>query len=547
MNLPAVLRRLLAAAILAVALPGFAARLPWPDSPYGHHANNTRLDTVLADFAAAFSLSLALQPDVGGQVNGRFSAATPAEFLTRLGGMYGFVWYTHAGTLFVSRATDVTTQSVAAPGGNVAAMRKALTDLGVLESRFGWGELAEQGVVMVSGPPSYVKLVEQTIRNLPARAQQLRVFRLQHASATDRTVQYRGQGVTTPGVASMLQSMVGGGAPPHVAGSGAATVPPNVPASLPSGTVGGGLGPALRPAVPLVDVNAPGADGAAATAAQGAAPSATSGGPRPMVRAEPRLNAVIIQDLPERLPLYEQLIAQLDVPTMMVEIEAMIVDVSSDRADELGVDWSGRIGRFSASFNAIDGAALGFSSPAVAAGHALLGRLRLMQSKGDADIRSRPAVLTSDNMAALLDLSETFYVRSQGERVAAVTPVTTGTSLRVSPHVVRQGGKTLVQLKIDIEDGQVNDARVDTLPTVSNSTVSTEATVLDGESLLIAGYGSDRKINARRQLPILGDLPAIGTFFSDTTRTVQKRERMFVIRPRVVGYPGGLARGGSDD
>jgi type III secretion protein C len=100
---------------------------------------------------------------------------------------------------------------------------------------------------------------------------------------------------------------------------------------------------------------------------------------------------------------------------------------------------------------------------------------------------------------------------------------------------------------IDIEDGQVNDARVDTLPTVSSSTVSTEATVLDGESLLIAGYGSDRKINARKQVPILGDLPAIGSLFSDTTRTLQKRERMFVIRPRVVGYPGQPAASGGAD
>ena len=91
-------------------------------------------------------------------------------------------------------------------------MRKALTDLGVLEPRFGWGELADHGMAIVSGPPSYIQLVETTIRNLPARAQQIKVFRLRHASAQDRTVPYRGQELNIPGLASILRGMVGGGA-----------------------------------------------------------------------------------------------------------------------------------------------------------------------------------------------------------------------------------------------------------------------------------------------------------------------------------------------
>jgi type III secretion protein C len=376
---------------------------------------------------------------------------------------------------------------------------------------------------MISGPPSYVNLIEDTVRNLPARAQQLMVFRLQHASAVDRVVSYRDQQLTTPGLATILRKMVTGGA----------GTPPEEP------LVGGGLGTPLRSSMQL---------GEPATAAPAAPPPSTPPavspptqphGLQPSVQADPRLNAVIIQDLPERMPLYQQLISELDVPTPLVEIEAMIIDISTDRASELGVNWSGRIGKTSLSFgqpSTTPGVAtLAFSSGSTAAGNYLLSQLQLLESKGDAEVQSRPSVLTSENLAALLDLSETFYIRSEGERVANVTPVTAGTTLRVTPHVLQQDGRTRVQLKIDIEDGQITNRQVDTLPTVTRSTVSTEATVLDGEELLIAGYTMNQNVVSKQQVPVLGDIPGLGLLFSSNTHTVQKRERVFLIRPRVVG------------
>jgi type III secretion protein C len=254
-----------------------------------------------------------------------------------------------------------------------------------------------------------------------------------------------------------------------------------------------------------------------------------------MVQSDPRLNAIIIQDMPERMPLYQQLIAQLDVPTVMVEIEAMIIDVSSERASSLGVDWSGNIGKISFGFNADSGATLGISNPAVATGNPFMIQLHTLQSNGDAEIRSKPSVLTSDNIAAILDLSQTFYIRAQGERVATVTPVTAGTTLKVSPHVVQQGASTFVQLKIDIEDGQITSTQVDSLPTVNNSTVSTEATVRNGEALLIAGYSSKQDVKSRKQVPVLGELPIVGAMFANSETTLQKRDRIFLIRPKVIG------------
>ncbi|MES2975608.1 MAG: type III secretion system outer membrane ring subunit SctC [Pseudomonadota bacterium] len=524
-----------AALLLAWATPALPGPVPWPDAPYSYYATNTRLEAVLADFAAGFSLSLSMAPDVGGVVNGRFTAKSPTEFISRLAGVYGFVWYSHAGTLFVSKASDITTRGISAPGTSIGNMRKALADLGVLEPRFGWGELGEQGVALVSGPPSYVNLVESTVRNLPARAQQLSVFRLQHASADDRTITWRDKEITTPGMATILRDVVTGRARSSDTVT-AAMAPPRTAQAL--GGEGG-------------DPPAPGGNaGTASQRSAGQGSGHAQGGTRPTasIQSDPRLNAIIIQDVPERMPLYQQLIAQLDVPTALVEIEAVIIDINTERARELGINWAGRSGNTAAGFGVVGGPASGSltlahgsgvsaSSLVVPAGNYLLSQLRLLETDGDAQIHSRPSVLTSENLGALLDLSETFYIRSTGERVASVTPITAGTTLRVTPRVIREGGRNMVQLKIDIEDGTIQDRQIDALPTVRRSSVSTQAMVMQDEALLIAGYTSDQHLVANQRVPGLGDLPAIGALFSTRTRTVQKRERMFLIRPKVVMLP----------
>ena len=48
---------------------------------------------------------------------------------------------------------------------------------------------------------------------------------------------------------------------------------------------------------------------------------------------------MIVRDLAERLPRYEQLIAALDVEPQSLEIEATIIDVNTDQLRELGINW----------------------------------------------------------------------------------------------------------------------------------------------------------------------------------------------------------------
>lgn len=524
----------------AVVCPGvWPAPAPWPESPYSYFAEGVPLEVVLREFAAGFSLGLVVESGVQGTVHGRFNSASPTEFISRLGGVYGFVWYTQSGTLYVSPAREAVMRTLPMPPGGAGRLRQTLIDLGVVDPRFGWGELPEHGVLMVSGPLRYVDRVEATLKQLPTvtrGALQISVFRLRHASADDRVIQFRDRQITQPGLASVLRGLMGVGG--VTVGGG---VTDEKVASQPGAIV---PLPALGASAPASPGGRTAANGAASGLGRSAGDSKGAGpAPGASIQPDPRLNALVVTDTPERMSLYERLIAQLDVPAPLVEIEALIIDVNSERARELGINWSARGGSFSASFGvpqpvrqgmlALTLNSSGSNSATGSQDNGFMAQIRLLESAGDARIQSRPSVLTTDNIGALLDLSETFYIRVQGERVATVSPVTAGTTLRVTPRVV-DGVQGSIQLTVDIEDGQIQDRQVDSLPTVRRSAVSTLAVVRQDEALVIAGYTSDQTISSEQKVPVLSDLPWVGGLFSSKARLVQKRERIFVIRPRLV-------------
>ena len=102
-----------------------------------------------------------------------------------------FVWYTHAGTLYVSRANEQNHAQHQRPPNNIAVCAKRRRT-GVLDARFHWGEPPEQGLAMVRGHRA-MQLIQATIQSLPAQAngaQQVAVL-LRHVLQTHRTAAWR--------------------------------------------------------------------------------------------------------------------------------------------------------------------------------------------------------------------------------------------------------------------------------------------------------------------------------------------------------------------
>ncbi|MDA8009846.1 MAG: type III secretion system outer membrane ring subunit SctC [Alphaproteobacteria bacterium] len=343
------------------------------------------------------------------------------------------------------------------------------------------------------------------------------VFRLRHAWAEDKTL-LLGEGSTVlAGIASLLASVSG-----HSDGGA------NENGDNPEGN-----------------------SDPAASAAEGGRPAEV------IIRAEPRLNAVLVRDRLSRREYYEALIRELDRPIRMVQLEAFIFDISRSRLDELGVRWqvSGNDG--AASFAPDAAGELRTLSLArdglranVSDREGVLLRLQAIEEEGDGEVLSRPSVLTLNNHEAVFSTSQRFYVRVAANQDAQLFPVTAKTELRVTPRIVSDtdsdidGGDSdsdiddgaRVHLLISITDGSVDNSagsQVDSLPQVRESFISTQGLVSDGESLLIGGQITTRSRTVEGGVPILRSIPLFGVPFSYASDTSEELVRIFMLTPRI--------------
>ncbi len=529
----------LCAPLLASSSP--AAPVPWPEASFTFIAKRQVLVETLGSFARNFGIELHASSAVQSRddkVNGKFTMSSPSEFLNQLSSAYGLQWFYHGGILYVSRNFETATRAISPNGVSLPEFRKALIDLGVVESKFGWGELPDRGVAMVSGPPAYVDLVVWAVATLPLPQpqQQIKVYRLTHAQVNDRVISYRDQQITTAGVATILRNLITG-----QGGAGGTNLTNLQQLSQ--------IAAPLRQAPPLAD-SGDGRDSPNQASNGPAGPTGASqrqNAPlRAVIQADSRLNAVIVKDIPQHLLIYDELIKLLDIPTRLIEIEAVIVDVNSSNVADLGIDWGARSGNVAGGFGRpslapddvtgtiVFGKNVNPTTVIPNAGNFLMTRIRMLEGKGSARVVSRPSVLTVDNLGALIDLSETFYVQSVGERVANVVPISVGTTLKVTPHIVEAGGGVAVHLIVDIEDGSIQDTNPQALPRVRRSTIGTQAVMNERESLLIGGFNSESDIRQIDKVPGLGNAPLLGFFFKKKSTKLEKRERLFLITPKII-------------
>jgi len=274
------------------------------------------------------------------------------------------------------------------------------------------------------------------------------------------------------------------------------------------------------------------------------------------IQADARLNAVIIRDIDEKMPYYEEIISILDVPVGLVQIQATIIDVDTDYLHELGVNWRFRAGdrgdvKTRGGFGADED--LSPISTALALGQGLnlatiigdsaeyfLARIHALETDGKAWILSRPSVLTLDNMEAVLERAETVYVRVPGTYQVDLFDVSVGIVLKVTPHVIEEEEGPKIKLAVKIEDGSFTDVSVDQIPTTKKTAINTQAMVREKESLLIGGYYQERETEAVSRVPCLGTIPGLGLLFREKKASKVKTERMFLITPTIVtdkAYP----------
>lgn len=246
-----------------------------------------------------------------------------------------------------------------------------------------------------------------------------------------------------------------------------------------------------------------------------------------------RNNAVLIYDLPERQAMYRELIAQLDVARKLVEIDAIILDIERTQLQEFGVNWGFQNSRFLGGVNMAPGTSAQLS---IEKRDRFYADVRALEAKGLATMVSNPSVLTLENQPAVIDFNRTQYLTA-GVENATILPITVGTSFQVVPRVITTRGRHQVHLAVDIEDGNFDESNPERIgPDVRRGKVSTQAVMAEKRSLVVGGFHVTESTDKRSKVPLLGDIPLLGkALFSSTERQNNRRERLFILTPRVIG------------
>ncbi|KRP61129.1 type III secretion system outer membrane ring subunit SctC [Pseudomonas orientalis] len=497
----------------------------WRNTAYAYEAEHKPLREVLEDFAQTFGTRLQIEGLLEGDVNGKIRANTPQSLLDRLGVEHRFQWYMYNNTLYISTLDQQESARLEVSSETVSDLKQALTDIGLLDSRFGWGELPEDGIVLVSGPKSYIEQIKQfSSQRRPAdEKQSVLTFPLKFANAADRQIEYRSEKIVIPGVASMLRglleprsaSTLSGLAQRSASQSQPAPVTPSFP-RLSNPLLGQMLNPPAPPD-PGMSIT----------------PRAPVGNSRIRVEADVRNNAVLIYDLPERQAMYRELISQLDVARKLVEIDAIILDIERTQLNEFGIKWGFQNSRFRGGVNMAPGTA---SQLSIGSRDRFFADIRALESRGLATMVSNPSVLTLENQPAIIDFNRTQYLTA-GTENATILPITVGTSFQVVPRVITSRGSHQINLAIDIEDGNFDESNPERIgPDVRRGKVSTQAVMAEKRSLVVGGFHVTESTDKQNKIPVLGNIPLLGkALFSSTERQNNRRERLFILTPRVIG------------
>ena len=565
----------LSAALFAAWLlaPGAAVAAAIPiDSqvPLSLTAREQPILAFLQDFFGRLDLPVDVSPNVHGQVSGSFNAA-PQKILHDISRSFGLLTYYDGVVVHVYAAGEITTRALATTPALSERVQRSVREARLVDGR-NTLRATPEGSLIAIGTPRFVEQVEDLYRvaqtaNLAQAPLGFKVFYLRYAWAQDVTMEFGGNKVQVPGVASILRSLVG-----NKPGQGAletdarTTVPKLRGQGLARNASGDRLGTlgAADGAARATDNGVAHALAAVYAAAPGGAPADDAAPPAPAtidpgqvrIEADQRLNAVIVRDVPERLAQYQELVTALDVEPQSLEIEATIIDIDTTKARKLGINWrfNGN-GSNSILFGKGDSSDTllqpgvnitpigegGFVSAVLGDAGKFIARINALQSDGAARVVSSPQVVTLSNVEAVFDNSQTFYVRVNGYQDVDLFNVTAGTNLRVTPHVFKDDGQVRIKLLVRIEDGSLTSQTVDNLPVVERSSVNTQAMIQEGQSLLIGGMMRQTSSNDVDKVPFLGDIPLIGNLFKTRNENNEHVERLFLISPRLAPSHSTLA------
>jgi len=297
---------------------------------------------------------------------------------------------------------------------------------------------------------------------------------------------------------------------------------------------------------PLVD----GAIFSSATSPIGAAPAPvatpTTTGNRKLVVDTVR-NAILFQGLPEEWARLLPILQEVDQPSKIVMVEVTVAQISLSDTERFGIEWllahvgiDGLSGTLkTAGGLGISGSGLNYTLNNGGQTRALL---NAFAQNDKITVLSTPRLMVKSGEGATIQVGDevpivTSQSSSSGTQIEGNTAIlqqiqyrSTGIQLQVKP-IVHAGNRIDLEISQSVSSSSGSDNNT---PTISNRSIQTKLTLNDGSSVLLGGLISTTIDQQDRGIPLLKDIPVLGSLFKVQSTAQTRNELIIVITPYVV-------------
>ena len=291
------------------------------------------------------------------------------------------------------------------------------------------------------------------------------------------------------------------------------------------------------------------------------------------IQADESTNALVITASPTVFRSLKSVISQLDIRRAQVMVEAIIAEVSSDRAAELGVQWLFDGSASDRPVGAINFGGSGSSISSIAAGTAsagggteaalsaigtgttlgfgkftsntfnFAGLITALEGDGTTNVLSTPNLVTLDNQEAEIFVGQELSIPSgsfsdTGSSTSSVNPFTTferkqvGIRLKVIPQI-NEGDAIQLDIEQSVDGISAGAAGSGDIVT-SERSIKTTVLVDDGKLLVLGGLIKDDLVETEQKVPLLGDIPLLGMLFRYNSVKKVKTNLMVFLRPTIL-------------
>jgi type IV pilus assembly protein PilQ len=291
------------------------------------------------------------------------------------------------------------------------------------------------------------------------------------------------------------------------------------------------------------------------------------------ILADSRSNTLIIRDVPNVLPVLDNLLRQLDRKSQQVEIEARVVAANRSFSREIGTQLALAL----ASGHSIVGGAsavgtspithtpapplfvgapsngqppasapmplltnLGATTPTSGLSYAFQnGQFALdeiitaAEERGVGKLISKPKVITQNNQKAIVKQGTKIPVQTIVNNTVSVQFVDAVLELDVVPQITADG---TIYMDVDVKNDAIDSSipRVQGIPAIDTQESNTKVLIADGGTVVIGGVIVTQQRTDVQQVPLLGSLPVVGNLFKHTTVSSTAQELLFFLTPRIL-------------